>query len=343
MRVCGGALRARQERAGGTSPDPEAYRILCLGESTTAPAFDEARWDYSWPAQLSELLRRRYPGRRVQVINKGVPSTNSAAVVAALPGYLDKFHPDLVISMLGVNDPFWFGVVESARGGPIVSALRGIKVVKLARYLYYEGLGRAAPLTPAQAYRLWLSAVSQIQAGHTEEGEKILRGIMRGDPGWEPPYHQLVSLYMVQRDAGRAGFALQQALALDPDYHGSAVALGPAPPPHGGENPVTAANYRSLEALLRARGVPLIAMQYPGFGTGELRALLGESPDLAVVGNKEVFDARRRTTPYGALFVDRWETDWGHCTALGNRLIAENVLGAVVRQAGFRASGSAAQ
>src|SRR5260221_9613885 len=42
------------------------YRILALGESTTALGGED-----SWPSQLEKILNTRYPAKHFSVINKG--------------------------------------------------------------------------------------------------------------------------------------------------------------------------------------------------------------------------------------------------------------------------------
>ena len=134
-------LAYRFEKAGdGLAEDPHAVRLLCLGESTTAPTFVEGQRDYSWPAQLREILVSRYPGRRFQVINKGVPGTNTSVILAELPGYIKRYRPHVVISMAGINDHRWYGIVEYRSGvsGFLARALSSLKTWKLLRYCWYE-------------------------------------------------------------------------------------------------------------------------------------------------------------------------------------------------------------
>jgi len=74
------------------------YRIMCLGESTTAGG------EGSYPAQLEGILNQRNIGVKFSVINKGVPGTNSSLILSRLEEYLDKYKPDIVIAMMGSND-----------------------------------------------------------------------------------------------------------------------------------------------------------------------------------------------------------------------------------------------
>lgn len=75
------------------------YRILCLGESTTASGGRD-----SYPSQLETVLNSGSPGIRFSVINKGKPGTKTADILANLPGYLDDYSPNMVITMMGIND-----------------------------------------------------------------------------------------------------------------------------------------------------------------------------------------------------------------------------------------------
>ena len=54
-----------------------AYRIMCLGESTTAIGGED-----SYPSQLEEILNERNIGIRFSVINKGIPGANTTAILS---------------------------------------------------------------------------------------------------------------------------------------------------------------------------------------------------------------------------------------------------------------------
>ena len=72
---------------------------MCLGESTTALG-----WGDSYPSQLERILNQHNPGIKFSVINKGVPGTNTTQIVANLEDHLNQYNPDLVITMMGIND-----------------------------------------------------------------------------------------------------------------------------------------------------------------------------------------------------------------------------------------------
>ena len=72
-----------------------AYRILCLGESTTANQY---------PSFLEETLNQRNKGIKFSLIDKGVIGVNTAYILSRLESNLDTYHPDMVVTMMGIND-----------------------------------------------------------------------------------------------------------------------------------------------------------------------------------------------------------------------------------------------
>ena len=72
-----------------------SYRILCLGESTTAN---------TWPAIFENILNQKNIGIKFSVIDKGRAATNTPAILSQVESYLDQYHPDMVVAMMGCND-----------------------------------------------------------------------------------------------------------------------------------------------------------------------------------------------------------------------------------------------
>ena len=77
----------------------DACLILCLGESTTALGGEK-----SYPAQLEDILNSRKSEMKFSVINRGMPGTNTEHILENLENNLKKFRPDIVITMMGIND-----------------------------------------------------------------------------------------------------------------------------------------------------------------------------------------------------------------------------------------------
>ena len=100
LRLGGFIISSLQEDRNQASLKQKAsYRIMCLGESTTAMG-----GRYSYPSQLEMVLNERDEGMKFSVINKGIPATDSSMILLLLNDNLAKYKPDMVIVMMGIND-----------------------------------------------------------------------------------------------------------------------------------------------------------------------------------------------------------------------------------------------
>lgn len=116
----------------------QPYVILTLGESTTAETSPHLK--KSWASQLQLLLMpertdllQQNSLRNLRVVNEAVVGTTTTALLARLEEMLDQHKPQLVISMMGVNDTpsFWlrdYGLIKNDNG-------IDWKVPKLVRYV----------------------------------------------------------------------------------------------------------------------------------------------------------------------------------------------------------------
>jgi lysophospholipase L1-like esterase len=96
LRLGGSLILSIQEyRNLKSAKDKGAYRILCLGESTTAGQY---------PAVLEEVLNRAGIGIRFSVIDKGRWGVVTQGIVYKLESDLRQYHPDMVVVMMGIND-----------------------------------------------------------------------------------------------------------------------------------------------------------------------------------------------------------------------------------------------
>ena len=122
-------LISLQERTNILSLKREgAYRIMCLGESTT---FRE------YPLYLEEILNSsKAVDIKFTVIDKSVPSITTDAILLTLEDNLDKYKPDMVITMMGINDSGGVHIpYEELDILTKKSFLDQFKIYKLARFL----------------------------------------------------------------------------------------------------------------------------------------------------------------------------------------------------------------
>lgn len=88
-----------------TEKEPGVFRVACLGDSNT---FGWAVAESAcYPRVLEGLLRAAHPGRRIEVLNFGVPGAGSLAVANLAEHELGAFEPDVVIVSVGFNDSAW--------------------------------------------------------------------------------------------------------------------------------------------------------------------------------------------------------------------------------------------
>lgn len=147
LRLGGYAFSLRQDLQNEALFDETEFRILCIGESTTALGGED-----SYPSQLEEILNEENRGIRFKVINKGLVSKTSFDILRHLDDYLASYRPHLVISMLGVNDQL-MGVGDGPAGRKSGSTLDGMRTVKLIKWLGLRLKQLFRMETPGQASR----------------------------------------------------------------------------------------------------------------------------------------------------------------------------------------------
>ncbi|HOO78604.1 MAG TPA: tetratricopeptide repeat protein [bacterium] len=222
LRGAGAIFSALQERenrrslAGKGREGKEKYVILCLGESTTVIG------DY--PRKLEELLNR-WAGRECfAVVNKGIPATNSTAILKDLAGNIEEYRPDMVIAMVGIND--YRGRVRDQKAMVPCPELDGrgpwyaqSKVYKLAaaiidharplvsgepldmETIYAQNLEAAeSPVTVEEEDITMKKAREYWDEDHFAEVEFICRRLLQGEPG-----HRGARMLLVQalREQGK--------------------------------------------------------------------------------------------------------------------------------------------
>jgi len=109
------------------------FRIICLGESTT---------QNQYPVYLEEILNQRDIGVKFSVIDKGMGGTNTVVILSQLEANLGKYQPDIVVTMMGINDWGKHMPYERASDSKTILFLRSFKVYKLASLLWLHTVTR---------------------------------------------------------------------------------------------------------------------------------------------------------------------------------------------------------
>ena len=340
LRAGGRAFLWMQERRNRASlREGRPFRILCIGESTTALGGEDA-----YPKQLERVLNEQAARPLVSVINRGVPATDTAEILARLPPMLEQYRPDAVVAMIGINDVAGASAPEHTATRQVLASMR---VYKLARFAWGLTRGRYAippPPTPrfeaeveAKERRLGARVAASAfdesadRDRRLDDAEALLhRGrTLPGEPSEDLYYGQLALVAQARGDQRAFEERLGRARTL------RALREEPSTP--------TARNYRELRQLLRERGIPLVAVQYPMRSVDSLRRMLHDDEGIVFVDNEAVFKEALRAAPYTEYFADAFAGDFGHLTPKGNRLLAENVAhairGTILDRYGLRSSG----
>ncbi|HET6201507.1 MAG TPA: GDSL-type esterase/lipase family protein [Planctomycetota bacterium] len=101
---------------------PGTTRIFCLGESSTFGLYESD--EDVWPRRLEERLRARFPDRRFEVVNAGVPGYSSYESLIYLQQEIVNYRPDAVLAYHGWNDAIKLGTIGASGNLPETGILR---------------------------------------------------------------------------------------------------------------------------------------------------------------------------------------------------------------------------
>lgn len=339
LRVGGWLFLAVQEARNRASlGQGETYRILCIGESTTAFGGDQ-----SYPSWLERILNERARGVSFSVVNKGIPSVTSDVLVRELEANLDRYRPHLVVAMMGINDPVTPIAREPGAGSDAFDSLRTWKLLRLLfqsvraavaargdpRIRERRRLEARLAGNPADAEALVDLGRLQALQGELDAAEATIKRAIGIDPDNAPAYNELAGVYAARGDPHATLDAIRRGLTHHPAWNARKLAAlrdGRAAMRR------TRRSYHEVLRLVRTRGLRLVAVQYPLRSADLLRAMLEPAPDVLVVDNEHVFKDALGGAPYTRYFGDRFAGDFGHTTPEGSRLLASNVARVILKE-----------
>lgn len=177
LRVAGGVLTFIQEHQNRTTAHKKGtFRIMCIGESTTAIGGKN-----SYPRQLERILNGKDIGIDFRVINKGLTGKQTSVIMEELDENLQKYTPDMVVAMMGINDGRAdVEVVPDPEGSMVVNFVKKCRIYKLINLL---GLHMAYRTDGYQGGSRWNN--SQLQ------GELVSTGITKDNKNKNPSDFQI--------------------------------------------------------------------------------------------------------------------------------------------------------
>ena len=187
-----------------------SYRIMCLGESTTALGGKAA-----YPRQLEEILNQRNPGIKFRVLNKGIPGTNTARILSQLEENLNAYNPDMVVAMVGVNDTI-LAVYGNSAGLEKKNMTGYLKVNNLVKFIYRNLINKLKENSIDEIMKT--GKLGSIKEAILKRTLTILQG--------KEGYMDLAAIYVLQGDQNKAEECYKEYLKFRPQDNKAYGQLG---------------------------------------------------------------------------------------------------------------------
>jgi tetratricopeptide (TPR) repeat protein len=170
LRIGGFVLLSVQEYRNRISLKQKgSYSIMCLGESTT---FGQ------WPVPLQEILNQKDIGIKFSVIDKGVIGTTTGNIVSLLERNLDECNPQMIITMMGINDRRYVMPYKDIRYESGVFFLTSFKVYKLIKFITFNIINKAMEIgiyEPGEKKEYFSETKDLMWLSKRREQEEILK------------------------------------------------------------------------------------------------------------------------------------------------------------------------
>ncbi|MEK6916610.1 MAG: tetratricopeptide repeat protein [Nanoarchaeota archaeon] len=366
LRVSGLDLLKLQRR--GFIPEEDTYIILTIGESTTTDFYNDKS---SWPRELERILNNQSQNIKFSVINEARPGTNTALILSRLDEQLDKYNPDMVISMMGVNDQE-YTYIQDEHIKSIKFIFKQLRIYKLTRYIfgswktefvegYQHSLGKQINYSEKCNYNINL-ARENVAKEEFEDAIYILENSKDECRPNDIIYYKLGNIYHNNFNFSTAISMYEKAIEINPQSQ-DWVYFTLAETYRKQEVPVkevekflqkngvlvswnnksvveiTRIHYNKLYEKLKERGITYVAMQYPTLDVRMIKGMFANNETIIFVSNEENFKEALINHNYNELFQDNFAKNsklfsglYGHTTKQSNILIAENVANVILNE-----------
>lgn len=335
------------------------YKILCIGESTTA-------WggDVSYPSLLEKTLNLRFGENAFQVINGGITGTTTRVLIEHTPKLIQEHAPDVGIVMTGINDlwsladndpePWEAGLEwlsEYSRIAKFVRITLANKKFALREdttHVIASGCGQTTHYSEVQTkfndyvYRAGL----MVEEGKTKEAIHFLEAkakLLNSNGYCSDSYPLLEKIIEIQRDALKnpklALETVEIVLKSDvvPFHRPMFVNIKNSlreelKLPSDGITYATQTDYwenssykTNIQRIIRSfqeKGIPVVVMQYPRLPVAPLKRVIIAHEGVTFVENNENFKKMMEKKQFSDLFSDGFGKVFGHFTPLGAQMVA---------------------
>ena len=152
--------------------------------------------------------------------------------------------------------------------------------------------------------------------GKYDQAENILKKAIQVNPEDEKAFAELGRLYKVMGRSKESEEFLDKSEFLASKRYGSK----------------TKYNYHMIKRVLDSKGIRLVCVQYPMRSVKPLQQIFNGEEGIIFVDNQESFREAVQKYGFSQYFDDMFAGDFGHCNAKGNKLLAENIAGAILGQ-----------
>jgi len=202
------------------------YRIMCLGESTTFSLGSRG----CYPNQLEEILNQRNTGINFSVINKGIGGICTAMIVLQLEDNLNKYNPDMVITMMGASDGVNTVAYEDVPAKETTSFFKSLRIYKLVKLLRLRIINKAQKSGICKLREkkedISTKASGLTQPTNLKEEKKIFEKTIEVNPENERAYIELGLRYRNQGEYDKAEEMFKRAIEINPGNEKTYSELG---------------------------------------------------------------------------------------------------------------------
>jgi tetratricopeptide (TPR) repeat protein len=225
----GGYVMLEMQRTDNVIESDNEYVILCLGESTTA---ELPNGQSQWPTLVDIMLNEKSNNTKYKIVNEAIPGITITELYSLLDTNLEKYNPDMVVTMIGIND-YYLRLEKKNETNHIIISLKKLKTYKIFRLLkdhltqqIYE-IKKDRELENIKPNIDYAKIGRELyKEGKEEDAELMFLKALKTNPEDEGAYLWLGILYRDSGNNKKAEEMFNKAIEINPNFELSHIELG---------------------------------------------------------------------------------------------------------------------